>query len=202
MKGLHMNNLKENEKERTKERVRENQPPQQPRLRHARTSVICDGCLTAGDVYVAASKIDGMTQEEACDWIEYMEEVGWVFANGAPVNNRNFRRSLRMWHKSEARVAALRRGEAMVVRMRHRATRFGGLGKDIEEMERIKAKIAADKHAKAMAADDAWILCKERCAEFNAGGCVQCKHWSVPPQLRERPIPPEECCWFVGKAGK
>ena len=140
-----------------------------------------------------------MTQEEACDWIDYMEEVDWVFANGAPVNNRNFRRSLRMWHKSEARVAALRRGEAMVVRMRHKANRFGGLGQNIEEMERIKAKIAADKHAKAMAADDAWTLCEERCAEFCAEGCVKCKHCSVPPQLRVRPMPPEECIHFKSK---
>ena len=144
------------------------------------------------DVVAASMRIKGMTTDEVKAWIGYMDEVGYLFATGQQVNRRNFRRSLRMWHKKNEEMAGTR----------HMANRFGGLGQNIEEMERIKAKIAADKHAKAMAADDAWILCKERCAEFNADGCIQCKHWSVPPQLRERPIPPEECCWFVGKAGK
>ena len=103
MKGLAMSNLKEKTKERTKERKRENQQQQQ-RLRHARTSVLFDGRLTAGEVYVAADRIKGMTIDDACDWIDYMNEVGWVFPNGEEVTEKNFGRSLRMWFKTKDRV--------------------------------------------------------------------------------------------------
>ena len=193
-----MNHLKEKQKESNKERIRENPPPPM-RLRHARSSVLCRGEFKAGDVYAAAYRIDGMTIDEACDWIDYMQEVDWVFANGQDVNGKNFRRSLRMWHRVDARVKAARAAEALMVSKRHKRATFGGVGADYEEIERIKAKVAAEKKAKAMAEDGAWTLCEERCAEFRAEGCVRCRHWSVPPQLRERPVPPEECIHFKAK---
>lgn len=183
-----MNQLKEKDEERTKEEERENQQLQ-PRVRYARSCELCFGTMCAEMVFDAANEIKGMTRDEACDWIDYMKEVGWVFTSGNPVNKFNFRRSLRMWHKKNEEI-----------NLRHKLhSRYANIGQNFEEMERIKAKIAKDKLAKAMAQDDAWELCEERCAEFRADGCPNCKHWSIPPQLRERPIPPEECMHFKQK---
>ena len=200
-----MKDQKENEKESGKEKERENRLRLLRRFRYAKDSVLANG-MKAGDVYDAAKGIDGMTEDEACDWIDYMKAVDWLFPNGDAVDKKNFRRSLRMWHEMDGYVKALRERQAAVakaaaaaVRRLHKSQRFCGVGQDAEEMERIKAKAAAERLAKAMAEDGAWTLCEERCAEFRAEGCVRCRHWSVPPQLRERPVPPEECIHFKAK---
>ena len=144
------------------------------------------------DVIAASMRIKGMTKGEVKAWIEYMDEVDYRFTTGSNVNRRNFRRSMRMFHE-------MNKAKALAVSHFHKAKYWTGTGTDYEEMERIKAKTAADRLSKAMAKDDAWELCEERCAEFNAEGCPKCRHWSIPPQLRERPVPPEECLNFRQK---
>ena len=49
---------------------------------------------------------------------------------------------------------------------------------------------------------ESWQLCEERCALYRAfknenGECRFCRAgYLVPPQLREHPIPPEQCARF------
>lgn len=40
-----------------------------------------------------------------------------------------------------------------------------------------------------------WTLCRERCANCSQAGCT--RGMSTPPQMREWPIPPEQCGGFV-----
>lgn len=53
-------------------------------------------------------------------------------------------------------------------------------------------RIAADEARLQAARDPAnWELCAERCANCRGGACSAGVKW--PPQLNDRPIPPEEC---------
>lgn len=144
------------------------------------------------DVVAASMRIKGMTKGEVKAWIEYMDEVDYCFTTGRQINRRNFRRSMRMFHE-------MNKAKALAVSHFHKAKHWTPIGCDYEEMERIKRNIEAKKLKDALAAPNAWELCDERCANFCADGCPKCKHWSIPPQLRERPIPPEQCPHFKAK---
>jgi chorismate mutase len=66
-------------------------------------------------------------------------------------------------------------------------------GRKVYDKEREAAK------RKALAENPAnWELCAERCRCYCQGECAcGC---TIPPQLRERPIAPEECAGFQRKA--
>ena len=153
---------------------------------------VCFGEFKANEVYDAAERI-GMTIEEVNCWMDFMDEVGWRFKDGTQVTKNTFARSLRMWHKVQPKIVA------ETISRLHKTQRRAQMGCDFEEMERIKKSIAEKKLKAALSEPNAWELCDERCAEFCADGCPKCKHWSIPPQLRERPIPPEQCLHFKAK---
>ena len=195
---------KEKDKERNKEKDKEIQQHQQhakpwvypkPRVVRSCYSVVCFGEIKASAVYDAAERI-GMTIEEVNCWMDFMDEVGWRFKDGTQVTKNTFARSLRMWHKVQPKIVA------ETISRLHKTQRLAQMGCDFEEMERIKKSIAEKKLKAALSEPNAWELCDERCANFCADGCPKCKHWSIPPQLRERPIPPEQCLHFKAKGGR
>ena len=178
-------NLKE-DRERTKE-IEENQQQQQ-RLIRAGTSDVCYGKMKMQTIYEAALD-NRMSIEEANDWVDFMDEIGWVHTNGDDIRDKNFRRSLRMWHKSVAKIEAQK---AAILR-RSRRNHVSEVDYDAQAKER------ANKIREAKAKDPAeWELCRERCT--NCLECGGCPCFRIPPQLRERPIPPEECPGFSRRA--
>lgn len=192
---------KEKDKERNKEKDKEIQQQQQrprlwvyPKPKYVRSCYcdVCFGKFKANAVYDAAERI-GMTIEEVNCWMDFMDEVGWRFKDGSEVTKKTFARSLRMWHKVQPAIVA------RAISLIHKRQSRTPMGCDYEEMERIKKSIAEKKLKAALSEPNAWELCDERCAEFCAERCPECKHWSIPPQLRERPIPPEQCPHFVRK---
>ena len=134
------------------------------------------------DLMQAAVKI-GMTDAELEAWLKYMSEVGWRFTTGGFVNGRNFRRSLRMWHKMEAIIneRGSSRREAKAEQKRREA----------EEAEKQRLKSAAMDPG-------SWELCKERCAFAKEPMGCACK-MKIPPSAFARPIPPQECPNFRAK---
>ena len=134
------------------------------------------------DLMQAAVKI-GMTDAELEAWLKYMSEVDWTFTDGGKVNCRNFRRSLRMWHKTEARISE----------------RVGSRREAKAEQKRREAEEAEKQRLKSAAMDPgAWELCKERCAFAKEPmGCAF--GMKIPPSAFARPIPPQECPKFKPK---
>ena len=179
-----MKPLKENKRERSKESKKENQQQQRRRVRAYGKAWKLG--FTARQLEASAKRL-GMSDGELDGWLEFMNQVDWKFANGNAVTPNNYLRSLRMWHKTEEKKWWRKPGY------------YNCQGENREEMERIKKQCAEEKLKKAMESESAWELCEERCAEFDAKRCPKCKHWSVPPQLRERPIPPEQCLHFKPK---
>ena len=139
-------------------------------------------------IYEAALDIR-MSIEEANDWVDFMDETGWYLPKGEEVDSKNFRRSLRMWHKSVAKIEAQK--EAILRRSRRKL---------VNEVDYdALAKERAEKIRETKATDPAeWELCRERCT--NCLECGGCPSFRIPPQLRERPIPPEECPGFSRRA--
>ena len=179
-----MNLLKEKDEKRSRKEERENQQQQQQQHQRAREGLAVHKLsaealrhgMTCKDLVAAANAI-GMNAGEVNGWLRYMESVGWTFSNGAPVNGRNFRRPLRMWHMTERRLAAER----------------GSSGPSPEEQQ---AKKEAER-LEAAAEPASWTLCNERCAFAEDCGCAK-KHL-IPPQLRAYPIAPEDCKGFKPK---
>ena len=179
-----MNRLKEKREERTREESKENQQ-QQPRVREASLFGGHDIMqhawqrgITAKDLEEARQRL-GAKAEDVTAWLKYMDEVGWRFANGKPVNGMNFLRPFRMWVKVEVRLADERgygRGRA----------RPGPKVESAAERTARLMKIAADPKA--------WELCAERCMHFADGRCL-CGV-AVPPMHQPHPHPPEECARF------
>ena len=145
------------------------------------SSAFTHGILFA-DVEKSAASI-GMTADEANAWLKYMHEVDWTFTDGGKVNCRNFRRSLRMWHKTEARISE--RGESK------REAKAEQKRREAEEAEKQRLKSAAMDPG-------SWELCKERCAFAKEPmGCAF--GMKIPPSAFARPIPPQECPKFKPK---
>ena len=186
-----MNLLKEKDEKRSRKEERENQQQQQQQHQRAREGLAVHKLsaealrhgMTCKDLVAAANAI-GMNAGEVNGWLRYMESVGWTFSNGAPVNGRNFRRPLRMWHKIEERINA-------------RRERRGGSA----EREAEKRRAAEVERMRKMYEDSkkpaSWTLCNERCAFAENCGCAK-KHL-IPPQLRSYPIAPEDCKGFQPK---
>ena len=145
--------------------------------------------FTVGDVYNAASAM-GMPVEEANDWMDYMDQLGWRFKDNTFVTVRNFRRSLRMWHIIEP---SKRWREGRGGRRDEKQTAA-------ERGEKRNREAKAAQRASAAQSEKAWELCAERCSCFtpSADGkpfkCSCC--FALPPNLRDVPCPPEECPGF------
>ena len=128
-----------------------------------------------------------LSAEQCKAWLDYMKEVGWVFSTGATVTPKNCLRSMRMWKKVDERLAAGNgRGRGCA----------GGADAKENEYERIK-RLEALKRVEMAAKPESWELCGERCAMFREGKCSMGR--KIPPQLRERPVAPEECGQFKAK---
>ena len=125
-----------------------------------------------------------LTAKQAAGWLRYMSEVDWTYPNGRDITPNNCLRSMRMWRVVDERIA-------------HRDCRKAGETASRNGYEAQKEREAAKR--KALAADAAnWELCAERCGCYCKGECAcGC---AIPPQLRERPIAPEECEGYQRKA--
>ena len=151
--------------------------------------------ITKCDINEAADKI-GMPPEEVEEWVKYMTQVGWQFSTGKPINGRNFRRSLRMWHRMEPIVRASYERIA-----KRRSSRSAEKAVIEEQMREKQAKQAEASRAEAAKKRENWELCEERCALYHpVYGC--CGQIPCPPALAARPHPPEECPKFVRKEGQ
>ena len=94
---------------------------------------------------------------------------------------------MRMWRVVDERLAAEKgrgRGSA------------GDANAKENEYERIK-RLEALRRVEMAAKPESWELCGERCAMYRKGMCSMGR--KIPPQLRERPVAPEECPQFKGK---
>lgn len=175
-------------KERSKEN-RENTATAAARVREGgkfspTTRFPVKGGLTARHVYDAAAKMK-MSRIEADAWIDFMHEVEWTLNDGVDVTSRNFRRSLRMWHRIEANCPWKR-------------DRRGNMAEAQEEGRERQQRAKASRRAEAARQESAWALCAERCAKFQPGKGFKCLcGHALPPDLRERPCPPEECDGFT-----
>ena len=132
--------------------------------------------ITARDLEDTRQRL-GAKVEEITAWLRYMDDVGWAFANGAPVNGQNFRRPLRMWVLTERRLAEERGNKRGRERAEPRRE------SEAERRERL-AKIAADPAA-------------ERCVHCVGGRCA--KGVAVPQMHQPHPHPPEECPRYAAR---
>ena len=183
--------LKEREQ---KEQEKENQQQPQPRARgrrmlvsdlneiESRPSAYVRGILRT-DLKDAANKI-GMSAAEVNAWQRYMEEVAWRFTTGTCINFLNFRRSLRMWHRTEERMRWERGG-------------YGDADRERNERDQKKAKVAALMQ-RAKYDQSFWGLCRESCANCGGHGCTL--GIAIPPDRQvPRPHRPEECPKFEAR---
>ncbi len=130
----------------------------------------------------------GLTASQRVAWLAYMQKVDWSYIDGDQVCEKNCMRSMRMWQKYD-KLLAKEQGPRFTTNMCN--------GKaSLNDYEAQKQRDAAKR--KALAADAAnWELCAERCSCYCKSKCAcGC---AIPPQLRERPIAPEECAGFQRK---
>ena len=165
--------------------------------------MVCHGAkaFKMSVVYDAAYKM-GFEPMLANRWVDYMDEVGWVFTTGGEITSKNFRRSLRMFGVREPEVAE--REASLSERKARRLARKSGKrrdgSQDYEAIDARKRAIDAKRREEASKADGAWDLCAERCA--NCLGGKHCPYFATPPQLREWPLAPEQCSKFTPLATK
>ena len=148
-----------------------------------------------GVVYDAAYKM-GLEPLIANKWVDYMDEVGWVYCNCGDVTQKNFRRALRRFGRVERVIAEEEaiREERRARRLARKSGKRQGGSPDYEAIEAKKRAIEAKRREEASKADGAWDLCAERCA--NCLGGKHCPFYATPPQLREWPLAPEQCSKF------
>ena len=208
-----MNELKEKREEKNQKKSKEKNRSSN-RAREA--VIIVDGAVqiaayseawrrgfTTGQIAKMMDRVKA-TAEQCKAWLDYMAEVNWTLKDGVPLTSRNCYRSLRMWKKFDERNAAENAGKG-----RGRGCAGGADAKE-NEYERIK-RLEALRRVE-MAKDAAnWELCRERCRLCNILVCTDirtgkitrephcAKGCKIPPQLRERPVAPEECPQFKGK---
>ena len=202
-----MNATKENEKEKKQKKEQEkcccSSSPHPPRrgdfesagVKIAAYSLPWNRGITTNAVREKAALI-GMSPDEAADWLKHMEIANWCFSDEQPVTGRNFGRSMRGWHRIQRKIIL-----AKASREARRAAALERNGKSAadakeNEYERIK-RLEALRRVEMSAKPESWELCGERCAMFRKGKCAAGR--KIPPQLRERPVAPEECVQFKAK---
>ena len=122
-----------------------------------------------GEVVSAATSTMGVPEWYARWWYEQMVAYDWTTTKGGRIGHGNWRAMLKAWHNRS-------------------------LG-DPKEYERVRSECEARKPRVVEVRAEDWELCAERCARFREGRCAAGK--VVPPQMRPRPIPPEECDGFA-----
>ena len=122
-------------------------------------------------------------------WLTYMENVDWRHKDGSYVTSANFRRSLRAWHEKEGQLVRNKAHSMTPQGLKEKAARDNLRRKEEMEKRRLKADIQDPA---------SWILCEERCANYR-GNCICAEGFSVPPQMRSWPVPPEQCSLFEEK---
>ena len=188
-----MSELKENEEKRSRKEDREKQQQQRARELNATLEILplpsaFERGITRRDL-VNAAVLNEMSAAEVMDWQRYMESVGWRLKDGVCVSWRNFRRSLRMWHKKQIEIDA-------------RKDRRGGSAEREAEKRKAAEKAKEAERVKAAAKPGAWQLCRERCRYgLTCGACGAAPRYTIPPQLREHPIAPEDCKGYEPKEG-
>ena len=182
-----MNPLRENEKEKNQKKEEERKHHPHPRACEGVDIQAYSEAWQRGfttQVFNDLADHVGLTCEQRKAWLKYMHEVGWCFYDGKPVTPINCRRSMRMWRKVDERMA-------------QRDCRKAGETASRNEYEVQKEREAAKRKAQAENPAN-WELCAERCGCYCKGECAcGC---AIPPQLRERPIAPEECEGYQIKA--
>lgn len=185
-----MKQLKEkNEKKNQKELRKENHHHHHPRAREEGIDI--DAITMVPSAYSrgitpkllkeTADKI-GMSAQEVNAWLDYMDGCGWRFKSDNKVNYVNFRRSLRMWHKTEEKIREERMQNAAVDNSGEAAKRL------------VRSKLAT-LGMKAKNDPSLWALCRERCENSDTCGCK--RGVTIPPDRQQpRPHRPEECPYF------
>ena len=182
-----MNPLRENEKEKNQKKEEERKHHPHPRACEGVDIQAYSEAWQRGfttQVFNDLADHVGLTCEQRKAWLKYMHEVGWCFYDGKPVTPINCLRSMRMWRVVDERIA-------------HHDCRKAGETASRNEYEVQKEREAAKRKAQAENPAN-WELCAERCGCYCQGECAcGC---TIPPQLRERPIAPEECEGYQRKA--
>ena len=188
-----MNELKENEEKRSRKEERENRRLQRARELAGFDSVealpsAVERGIGRRKLVSAALRIE-MSAAEVMAWQKFMESVDWQFMTGAKVHGGNFLRSLRMWHVRQVEIDA-------------RNERRGGSAEREAEKSKAAERAKEAERVKAAAEPGAWQLCRERCRYgLTCGACGAAPRYTIPPQLREHPIAPEDCKGYEPKEG-
>ena len=200
-----MNATKENDKEKKQKKEQEkcccSSSPHPPRrgdfesagVKIAAYSLPWNRGITTNAVREKAALI-GMSPDEAADWLKHMEIANWCFSDEQPVTGRNFGRSMRGWHRIQRKIIL-----AKASREARRAAALERKGKSAAKRNAYEVQRRREALRRVEMAKDAasWELCRERCAMFREGKCSMGR--KIPPQLRERPVAPEECGQFKAK---
>ena len=141
--------------------------------------------FTVGAFNLCADKL-GLTKKQRIEWLQYIDSVGWCYPTGRKITILNFQRSLRMWRVVDDRIKT-ETGSGRASTLSNAKQNEYEVIKKREQVKRVKQAMKSEN----------WELCAERCAMFREGKCV-CGA-KIPPQLRERPIAPEECEQYQGK---
>ena len=200
-----MNATKENDKEKKQKKEQEkcccSSSPHPPRrgdfesagVKIAAYSLPWNRGITTNAVREKAALI-GMSPDEAADWLKHMEIANWCFSDEQPVTGRNFGRSMRGWHRIQRKI--------ILAKASREARRAAALERKGESAARrnayeVQRRREALRRVEMALKPESWELCGERCAMFLRGKCS--KGRKIPPQLRERPVAPEECGQFKAK---
>lgn len=117
-------------------------------------------------VVSTATTVMGVNEAFAKWWYKEMVARDWTNTDGSMIGNHNWRPTLKAWF--------------------NRAKP--------EELAAIETSAKAVRRNQITVKSEDWELCAERCGHFSGGRC--CAGCATPPQLRARPIPPEECEHF------
>lgn len=117
-------------------------------------------------VVTTATTVMGVNEAFAKWWFKEMVARDWTNTDGSMIGFHNWRPTLKAWF--------------------NRAKP--------EELAAIETSAKATKKKQITVKPEDWELCAERCGRFRGAIChAGC---ATPPQLRARPIPPEECEHF------
>ena len=211
-----MNDLKEREKEKNQKKDREKTTTTTPaRARednwvHLREIEKWNGFnllyfkkhFNAFEINKIADKLE-MSRAERIEWLKYIDSVGWCYPTGRKVTVLNCQRSMRMWKMVAKRLIDEKRAKE------NKSASKGNASRNDYEVQKERE---AAKRVEMAAKPENWELCLERCKHCLEGVsfsivtgekskyCDCVRGFKVPPQLRERPIAPEECAGFERKA--
>ena len=211
-----MNDLKEREKEKNQKKDREKTTTTTPaRARednwvHLREIEKWNGFnllyfkkhFNAFEINKIADKLE-MSRAERIEWLKYIDSVGWCYPTGRKVTVLNCQRSMRMWKMVAKRLIDEKRAKE------NKSASKGNASRNDYEVQKERE---AARRVELATKRENWELCEERCKhcivcdainkftgeKFVVYSCL--KGYKVPPPVRERPVPPEDCAGFQRKA--